>query len=184
MSALPNPEPGCGRLLHMRGTVVLLPGLTRPGWAVDTWPERRAIAAELAAYGIPVLLPSQPGPIPRDIGRQEADSHWVAHIAIEVSRRSPEPPLLLVAQGDAGARMRALGFSQRASRHAIAGYVLIDATLPDTGHHDWPDAPVDVVMTPSADQAVRKAARIAELRGWTCHRELDAAAVIRHIMRD
>jgi hypothetical protein len=61
----------------------------------------------------------------------------------------------------------ALGFSQKASRRPVAGYVLIDDQLPKAGTAggaDWPDAPVTYVAT-GPDYA--DTAHQAELRGWT-----------------
>ena len=43
---------------------------------------------------------------------------------------------------DAGALAAALGFSQKASRRAVHGYVLVDAVVPpaESRGGDWPDA--------------------------------------------
>lgn len=192
----------------MQGTVVLLPaqqwqlvGTPAPGLGqepprVSSGFDRRSLAAELAAYAIPIFRPTDPphltaygsgGPAdpagPSGPSERELNAHWVAHVSVEITRHQPQAPLLLVASGVATARLCALGFAQKASRHAVSGYVIIDGLLPETGRADWPNAPVDFVLTPEADETARQAARVAELRGWTCHRDADPATVIRQLVR-
>lgn len=161
----------------MSGTVVLLPDMHESGWSA-----RRDVAADLAAHAIPIFIPVQPAELDDAASARELTANWVAHIAVDLTRARPEMPLLLVAHGESGSRVQALGFSQRASRHAIAGYVFIDAELPVPAGSDWPDAPVDVITTVDASPAATKTARIAALRGWTCHLGADPADVIRDLM--
>lgn len=177
----------------MPGTVTLLPAhehsTTGPQQPADhptpglSRLEHRSLAAELAAYSIPVFLPTDPPPLAADPGERERNVHWVAHVSVEITRHKPRSPLLLVARGAATSRLCALGFAQKASRHPVSGYVIIDGPLPETRQADWPDAPVDIVLTPEADDTARQAARVAELRGWTCHFDADPAAVIRQLIR-
>ena len=95
-------------------------------------------------------------------------AHWVAHLAIALATGGAVAPVLLVLGGTSGALAPALGFSQKASRRAVSGYVLVDAATPsaDSGGADWPDAPVLYVASPAADPLEANQAR---LRGWTVH---------------
>jgi hypothetical protein len=95
-------------------------------------------------------------------------AHWVAHLAIALATGGVVAPVLLVLGGTSGALAPALGFSQKASRRAVSGYVLVDAATPsaDSGGADWPDAPVLYVASPAADALEVNQAR---LRGWTVH---------------
>jgi hypothetical protein len=92
-------------------------------------------------------------------------AHWVAHLAIGLATGGVVAPVLLVLGGTSGALAPALGFSQKASRRAVSGYLLIDAATPsaDSGGADWPDAPVVYVASPAADPLEVNQAR---LRGW------------------
>jgi len=73
-----------------------------------------------------------------------------------------------VAGGASGALVPALGLSQKASRRAVSGYILIDAAVPpaDSRGEDWPDAPVHYVASPAAEPLE---VNLARLRGWTVH---------------
>lgn len=92
-------------------------------------------------------------------------AHWVAYVAVQLSTSSTRGPVLLVLSGRSGALAPALGFSQRAARRQVAGYVLVDADFPaaDSAVGDWPDAPVVYVASPAAAAATIDHAR---LRGW------------------
>ena len=169
----------------MTGTVVLLPAAQVPGTADSDWPERLEIAAELAAYSVPVCLPRNPEPLDLtdpSLDVRAAAAHWVAHNAIELTKAMPTMPLLLAAWGPAGGLVPALGFAQKASRHAVCGYALIDSVSANAAGADWPDAPVDIIVTPQADEVALTAARLAELRGWTCHRDANPAQILRQLM--
>ncbi len=92
-------------------------------------------------------------------------AHWVATCAVAIAVGGAKAPVLLVAHGAAGVVLPALGFSQRAARRGLHGYVFVDADLPAAGRGggDWPDAPVTYVASPDAPKdAVIQAA----LRGW------------------
>ena len=82
--------------------------------------------------------------------------------------------MLLVLGGESGAMAAAMGFSQKAARRAVSGYVLVDAVVPpaESRAGDWPDAPVHYVASPAADPLEANQAR---LRGWTVHEVADAA---------
>jgi len=98
-----------------------------------------------------------------DIRTQRA--HWVAALAVAMSTAGLSTPVALVLFGAAGALAPAVGFSQRAARRAVSGYVLVDADVPTIGgaHEDWPDAPVSYLHSPEAHALNVNQAR---LRGW------------------
>lgn len=127
--------------------IVLLPPY--PG-GEPTWPEIPGHAT--------AILPAAPDP---------HEAAWVAHVALAIAQVASAEPLLLVAAGEAGRLLPAVGFSQRAARRRVAGYVLIDATLPPAAQMDWPDAPVTYVGHSEA----------ARLRGWDVL-DLDPAAAV------
>lgn len=162
----------------------MLPAAQIAGHAVPVGNWRAEIAAELAAYSVPIFLPTAPPPLDAAMDERSAATHWVAHLAVELTAALPAQPLLLVATGAAGAYLPAFGFSQRASRHAVMGYVMVDAAFPrlPTRTVDWPDAPVDVVTTPGASPGTLAVAHLAELRGWTVYRDADPAAVVRALV--
>jgi hypothetical protein len=115
-------------------------------------------------------------------------AHWVAHLAIGLATSSTRAPVLLVLGGASGAMAAAVGFSQKAARRAVSGYVLVDAVVPaaDSRIDDWPDAPVHYLASPASDPLEANQAR---LRGWSVHEVPDAdattiGAVIAAIARD
>ncbi len=159
-------------------TVVLCPALD-PG-APDG--QRRELAAALAGWGIPVVIPHRQS---RN-GAEASDERlgiaaWVADQAVAITAAQVEGPLMLVSAGDANRAVPALGYSQRASRRSVVAYVLVDGPLPDASRagRDWPDAPVVHVTTPGADAAPAAAAR---LRGWSTL-DADPIAVVSRIAR-
>jgi hypothetical protein len=123
--------------------------------------------------GSVVLAPGTP-PFPCDLPTLDLsaedydDPDWIARVAIAIGQAGGElaEPVLLVLAGRHAALAPGLGFAQRAARRAIAGYVLVDPVLPSAATHDWPDAPVTVIITSKADDDVRSAALAARLRGW------------------
>jgi hypothetical protein len=152
-------------------TVVLcppLPGASAAYDAADT-------ADELLDRpgGWRVLSPYVDDPSPEDDARTQR-AHWVAHLSIALAAGNVVAPVLLVVDGTAGALAPALGFSQKAARRAVSGYVLVDAVVPpaDDRSLDWPDAPVVYVASPAADEAQTTQAR---LRGWDVVEVVDAA---------
>ena len=138
-------------------TIVLCPDLAAP-----TTYDRNAVLEALPGSTVTVVdIPAgQPGDDERTVR-----AHWVAYVAIALSTSSTRGPVLLVLGGRSGALAPALGFSQRAARRQVAGYVLLDADLPaaDSEVGDWPDAPVAYVASPAAAAA---AIAHAGLRGW------------------
>ncbi len=170
------------------GTVVLLPPAQLPGAWDEAWPTRRELAAELMAYGVNVYVVPQAPPVDQGLDLRTATAHWVAHNAMALTADQPERPILLVAFGAAGALMQALGFSQKASRRPVAGYVVVDGALPKAGAGDWPDAPITYISTSTADdlaataQAARDTLHQAELRGWTTAATTDPGIVIRNMV--
>ena len=107
-----------------------------------------------------------------DIRTQRA--HWVAALAVGISTAGLSAPIALVLIGAAGALAPAVGFSQRASRRAVSGYVFVDDEVPTIGgaHEDWPDAPVTYLHSPQAHELNVNQAR---LRGWNLVPLADAA---------
>lgn len=168
------------------GTVVFLPPAALPATEPPAVAyDRRAIAAELMAYGINAyIVPDAPATDP-DLDFKTATAHWIAHNAMTLTAAQPERPVLLVAQGVAGSLLRALGFSQKASRRPVSGYIVIDGDIPKAGGGDWPDAPVTYVATAEGQTipAIADNAHQAELRGWTVEKT-DAAAAIRTLLTD
>lgn len=146
--------------------IALLPPLPDEQWS---W---REIAAELAAYGYAVQ-------IVEDLheeefsGQLDLDGAWVSHCALDLAALSADAQLLLVAHGDSARLVAAVGFSQRAARRQVVGYVLVEGDLPKPGTQDWPDAPVTYVG--------EREATLAGLRGWEIVPGADIAAALRHI---
>jgi hypothetical protein len=158
-------------------TIVVCPPLPGADSELDAAQVVDAVLDDPRASGIAALSPYVPAGEPRDDART-LRAHWVGHLSIALSTGSVTAPVLLVLTGASGAVAPALGFSQKASRRAVSGYVLIDATTPalDSGGDDWPDAPVTYVASPAADPLEVNQAR---LRGWTVREipDLDAATV-------
>lgn len=145
--------------------VALLPPMPGDNWS---WGE---CAAELAAYGYKVTMV----PAPRDKASGDLDlaGMYVAHCALQLSADPVRSPILLVAHGQAGPLVAALGFAQKAARRRVVGYVLVDADLPKAGVQDWPDAPVTYIGT--------REASLAGLRGWDILPGHDVASELRHV---
>jgi hypothetical protein len=142
--------------------IALLPALPGQAWS---W---REVAAELSAYGHQTRIVADM--TPTDVsGELDLAGAYVAHCALDLAHPPNRPPALLVAPGDAGRMLPALGFSQKAARRRIVGYVLVDGELPKAGVTDWPDAPVTYVGT--------RESSLAELRGWDVSTEEPAAAI-------
>lgn len=154
-------------------TVVLCPPLPGSWPPYDAADVVDAVLDDPRAAGLRAMSLDVPDPEPGDDART-ARAHWVAHLAIGLATRSAQAPVLLVLGGDSGAMAAAVGFSQRAARRAVSGYVLVDAAVPpaESRGGDWPDAPVSYVASPAADPLEVNQAR---LRGWTVHEVPDAA---------
>lgn len=122
------------------------------------------------AIGSVVLTPGSAYAVPGAVdlsGDAPSLEQWTARVALAIAASAPPPALLLVLTGAAAAQAPHLGFAQRSARRAVGGYVLVDPVLPRPGAvSDWPDAPVTVIVTPSADEDTRSAALGARLRGW------------------
>ena len=155
-------------------TVVLCPPLPGDAAAYDGAVVAAALQADGRLSTTRVLVPEVPAGEPSDDERTRA-AHWVAHLSIELMAAGAAAPVLLVVGGSAGALAPALGFAQRASRRAVAGYVLVDASTPpaESRGGDWPDAPVWLLASPSADALEVNQAR---LRGWTVLELADATS--------
>jgi len=96
---------------------------------------------------------------------------WVTHVASQLAQTAE--PLVLVFVGEASVHAPAMGFSRRALRRPAVHYVLVDPVMPTIGgdYGDWPDAPVTVVLTDSAEDFAKDAALQSRLRGWTVTRD-------------
>jgi len=153
-------------------SVVLCPPLPGAPAVVDLPDVADSLLDDPRLRGLKVLVPFVPDAAPEDDERT-ATAHWVAHLAIGLATGGAVAPVLLVLAGSSGALAPALGFSQKASRRAVSGYVLVDAAVPplESRGGDWPDAPVVYVASPDADAAQVKQAR---LRGWDVHEVPDA----------
>jgi hypothetical protein len=145
-------------------TIVLCPPLPGVTAAYDASDVVDAVLEDSRAAGLRAISPFVPDAEPGDDART-ARAHWVAHLAIALATGGTLAPVLLVLGGSSGGLAAALGFSQKASRRAVSGYVLIDATVPaaDSGGGDWPDAPVLYLASPAAEPLEVNQAR---LRGW------------------
>jgi hypothetical protein len=145
-------------------TVVLCPPLPGAPTVVDVADVADTLLDDPRLAGVRVLSPYVPEAAPEDDERTRT-AHWVAHLAIGLATGGAAAPVLLVLGGSAGALAPALGFSQKASRRAVSGYVLVDAAVPpaESRGGDWPDAPVVFVASPAADPLETNQAR---LRGW------------------
>ncbi len=126
----------------------------------------------MAAYNYPVRMIKELPPDSID-GELDLAGAWVAHCALQLAAEQVRTPALLVAHGEAGKLLTALGFSQRASRRRVVGYVIVDGELPKAGVTDWPDAPVTYIGS--------RQSRLAGLRGWELLPGDDVAAEIRQV---
>jgi len=145
-------------------TIVLCPPLPGSGPTYDPVEVVDAVLDDPRSSGLRALSPFVPEPEDGDDART-VRAHWVAHLAVALATGGAQAPVLLVLAGTGGALAPALGFSQKASRRGVGGYVLVDAATPpaESRGGDWPDAPVHYVASPAADPLDVNQAR---LRGW------------------
>lgn len=170
-----------GGLRGGAGCVVLCP----PAPGAPAY-ERSTMGAALTAAGVAVLAPdvSDLEDEVAERGIAVATAHWVAELAVALGAARPAEPILLVAHGAGGPMLPALGFSQRAARRSVCGYVLVDGTLPRHGiAPDWPDAPVTVLVSAGASDEVRAEALQARLRGWEVVEDADVPAAVVEVAR-
>jgi len=146
-------------------TLVLCPPLPGGTATIDTPELTDAILDHMDGRNVSVISPTIPAAEPNDDLRTQ-HAHWVAYLAVALSKANAVSPVMLVLSGTNGPLVTALGFSQRASRRAVGGYVLVEADIPSAQSriNDWPDAPVFYVASPTADP---DACMQARLRGWT-----------------
>lgn len=144
-------------------SVVLCPPF--PGEPDPLW--RKEIHAALLGWSIPSAALSIPLE-ESDLDDRSKRAHWVAQTSLALAAESLPTPMVLVLGELSAHSAPALGFSQRASRRGVAGYVLIDPVLPEArAGLDWPDAPVTVFVTPAMDEESAAAVtRAADLRGF------------------
>jgi len=153
-------------------TIVVCPPLPGSPPSYDPTDLVDALLDDPRTAGLRTLSLDVPDPDADDDPRT-VRAHWVAHLAIGLATSGAKGPVLLVLGGASGAMATALGFSQKAARRAVSGYVLVDAVVPsaDSRIDDWPDAPVHYVASPAADPLEANQAR---LRGWSVHEVPDA----------
>jgi hypothetical protein len=99
------------------GTLVLLhsPLTTASAWG--------SLAEALGAYDVVV-------PEVTDDDRPPYAGRYVARAALEITAAGVRPPVVLVAHGDAGPLLPAIGAAQRAAHRLVGAYVFVDAELP------------------------------------------------------
>lgn len=164
----------------------LAPDTAPPAWSAD-------LAAALQRAGIPVLAPTAAAPqaatsappappgtdAPTAADERLAIAGWVADQAVAITASARGVPLILVAVGQATRGLPALGLSQRAARHNVIGYVLVDGGPPPANRSgvDWPDAPVLYVVSPDGPAAGLSA---AHLRGWVTVQSDPVEAIVAH----
>ncbi len=168
-------------------TIVVCPPLPGSPASYDPADVVDALLDDPRTAGLRTLSLDVPDPDSADDART-VRAHWVAHLAIGLVTSGAKAPVLLVLGGASGAMAAAVGFSQKAARRAVSGYVLVDAVVPaaDARIDDWPDAPVHYLASPAADPLEANQAR---LRGWSVHEVDDAGpatlgTVIAAIARD
>ena len=88
-----------------------------------------------AAWGyLPDVLRDQGhGVLVLDIGDDDAPPYAVRYVAAaagQIAAADPPAPLVLVAHSGAGYLLPQLGFTQRAARRAVRGYLFLDAGIP------------------------------------------------------
>jgi hypothetical protein len=152
-------------------TIVLCPPLPGASASYDASEVADALIEDARLSGTTVLSPTIPDSAPDDDART-ARAHWVAHLAMHLAMTGAAAPLLVVVEGTSGSLAPAVGFSQKASRRAVEGYVLVDAATPpiESSAGDWPDAPVHYLASAASDPLEVNQAR---LRGWTVHEIAD-----------
>lgn len=89
----------------------------------------------------------------------EGDAPLAARLCAEITRVSPEPPLVIVAVGAHASLLPSVSLAQRAARRRVLAYVLVDPEYPEVSD-TWPDARTYVLGSPAFGL------RTAELRGW------------------
>ncbi len=151
---------------------------------------------DASAWGaLPAALADHHVVVPEvaDDDRPPYAGRYVARAALEIAAAGVRPPLVLVAHGDAGPLLPAIGAAQRAAHRLVGAYVFVDARLPGPGTarpyaegevpagvtvrqrsadffseeppmaQDWPDAPCAYLVTSGRH---RDQERQARMRGW------------------
>ncbi|MFC4563688.1 hypothetical protein ACFO4E_17630 [Nocardiopsis mangrovi] len=86
------------------------------------------LPGDLRALGAHVTVPEI-----TDDDRPPYAARYIARASLEIAEHAPGGPLLLVAAGAAGPLLPGIGAARRAAHRPPAGYVLIDALLPQPG---------------------------------------------------
>ena len=95
----------------------------------------------------------------------------IARVCAEITRLSPTPPMVIVAEGESALLLPGVALAQRAARRPVLAYVLVDPVLPPVTEQ-WPDARVHVVGRAGFEL------RAAELRGWDVHEAGDIPGLV------
>jgi hypothetical protein len=126
-----------------------------------SWADRDLVIASIEQIGLGVLDIASP---------LESKAVCAAIIYAEVN-----PPLVVVAHGDACQVLPAVALSLRTQHRDTAGYVLVDPDAPPSTD-TWPEAPVTVVSTTQEDGT--------SLRGWPIVSAAnDAAGSVARVVR-
>ena len=122
----------------------------------SSWGDRQATIEALTEQGLAVL----------DVGTQmEAKAICAALVSTSL-----QPPIVVVARGDACLVLPAVALSLRTQHRDTCGYVLIDPDAPPATD-TWPESPVTVVSSTEATGT--------SLRGWPVVRSQgDEAALV------
>ncbi len=75
-------------------------------------------------------------------------ARYVARASLEISRLAADrSPVVLVAEGDSGPLLGAVGAAQRSAHRPVLGYVLVDAPLPQPGSPTRADIAKNQLLT-------------------------------------
>ncbi|WP_431872087.1 hypothetical protein [Nocardiopsis eucommiae] len=90
-----------------------------------------------ARFSLPGVADALPAPVFPEIVDDDTAPHaarYVARASLEISRLvGDRTPVVLVAEGDSGPLLGAVGAAQRSAHRPVLGYVLVDAPLPQPG---------------------------------------------------
>lgn len=90
-----------------------------------------------AAFSLPDTADLVPSPVFPEIPDDDTAPHaarYVARASLEIGRLvGDRTPVVLVAEGDGGPLLGAVGAAQRSAHRPVLGYVLVNAPLPQPG---------------------------------------------------
>lgn len=169
----PTDHPPADILEQALPVVVLCPPVA--GEPVPRWFDE--CRTSVIAHGMRCVCPDAGAPAGSADPEATVVARWVAEVAAAVRAGSGGLPLILVCEGTTARVLPALAVSQRAARHSIVGYVLVDVDVPavDALGGEWLGAPVTYVRSPGAADLGWRA---AELHGWHCTQTEPGLAVL------